>query len=225
MEMSAEQRIARQIVGNSQLIYLLADPNFLKGKELIVRSAQILQRFWRRCFRQYVRITAALLRPLSDHSKKLGLHLGYPLLISVQTELEEDALVRRCNRKHWDRDSRAPRKYYFTVKIFETGLYHKLFQGNLESFFWETPSDEIRLVNCIRDDVYGSDDIVSDYLSLPTTLTDLSRESELLLDEFNGWLVDNEHDIQRYKVETMIPFHFNPVIDTLIISFLLPKIA
>ena len=104
------------------------------------------------------------------------------------------------------------------VEIFETGPYHELFQVNLESFFWETPSDEIRLVNCIRDDV-------SDYLSLPTTLTDLSRESELLLDVFNGWLVDNEHDIQRYKVETMIPFHFNPVIDTLIISFLLPKIA
>ena len=41
------------------------------------------------------------------------------------------------------------------------------------------------------------------------------------VDGFNDWLVDNEHDIQRYTVETMIPFHFNPVI----ISFLLPEIA
>ena len=196
MEISAKQQSARQ---------------------LVIRSAQILQRFWRRCFRNHVRITSALLRPFSENSKKLGLHLGHSLLISAQTKLEKDASVRRCNRKYWDRDSKAPRKYYFMVEIFDTGPYHELFQRNLESFLWETPSDEIRLVNCIRDDVYGSDDIVSDYLSLPTTLTDLSL--------FNGWLVDNEHDIQRYKVETMIPFHFNPVIDTLIISFLLPKIA
>lgn len=255
MSKSDVEVIASEIATNMDFVSLVANyQDFTNAIKLTEKYTRTLQRFWRRCLRKQYCLLKTPTKPFSKRSKIFRLHMGYPVLISIQTKFYEDEWD---EWRHYSREDRSSRILYFMIIVYDTFVYHKLFQDDIQRLLWDIPSDQIRLLNCLTDDFldvtkpyrgYNNIDLRewrSDYLDLPNTLTDphtkMTEEAaayviqgwwlnwtkcDNLMYRFSGWIRNNNHDIRHHglKVESIIPFHFNPVINTNIFSFLLPKI-